>query len=330
MFQKKDKKIGDFFDYLKEKGLSQNSIENVILNWELTQALDFITESKELLPFSKKKSTSVFDFVANSSLSGGSHPCAGVKCRLSRVDQLARFAALYADTVLIQDPLPILVNHYNEGFGDANKYELIAGLHVLYQLKPLLEKGIVGFAATKFHFCKDCYQELVRDTHFEQAEANANAILERMYLRNVKFSLIERDNIPIPVIEVTGPDELVEHGRSYALPLYNKEFKEDLAKFSTSKLPFELTEKLLKKYGVLEGFISPFINDITVQNLYSELYDTQYVTDHEIDFEIITSINDAQTNTLSRALVEGFSHSIPFLADVELSKLLKNVFLKRN
>src|SRR5215216_3414888 len=89
------------YEYLKKKLKSKKTLHEKISEWNAKQTFDFVMECKELLPTQEEKSTSIFDFVANSSLSGGRFPCFGPECRLSRVDDVARFAALYSDYVLI-------------------------------------------------------------------------------------------------------------------------------------------------------------------------------------------------------------------------------------
>lgn len=55
-------------------------------------------------PFRWRPVRNPFSFLANSSLSGAANPCFHPLCRLARAKALGRFAALYADTVLIRDP----------------------------------------------------------------------------------------------------------------------------------------------------------------------------------------------------------------------------------
>lgn len=47
---------------------------------------------------------SLFNFSVNRSLAGFPTPCSDFDCRINNIDNLARFASLYADTIFIPSP----------------------------------------------------------------------------------------------------------------------------------------------------------------------------------------------------------------------------------
>lgn len=53
--------------------------------------------------------TGSFRYVANSALSGLPYPCGGMSCRSKNVSEVANFAALYADQVVLFDPFQRLI-----------------------------------------------------------------------------------------------------------------------------------------------------------------------------------------------------------------------------
>lgn len=311
-----------FFEHLNKKNLSEKSFEEVVAKWTPTQIIDFIIESKALLPTDKAASDSIFDFIANSSLSGGRHPCVAKSCRLSRVDSLARFASLYSDSVLIQDPFPSVKSdsQYTSVKESFLKYDLITTIGILYKLRPLIEKGIIGFAASEFHFCRDCYERYIRDIGFDNTKSKIYKILEHKFLYEVNYKVVVRDNFP--VIEATGPEELVEHGQAYRIPVGEK-LLQAVSKHEKTGKNLLFSKRKVKESGLLDSDINPIISDIVLQNFYSELYHTQYITDHELDLELIGAANATDVNILSNSLIKGFAHSIPYLSDIEVSQLLK-------
>jgi hypothetical protein len=321
----KDTNIDTFYEHLEKNiGFPKKRPDEVIVNWNLTETMDFVFKCKELLPTSVKNSTSMFDFVANSSLSGARYPCIGFECRLSRVDTLSRFASLYSDSVLIHDPFSsINPNHQIEDFENHVKYELLLAIATLLHLKPLVRKGIVGFASSEFHFCQDCYQTHIKDMVFERNKSKISTLLKERILREVSFkAIISHDT---PVIEAEGPEDLVNHGSVLLLLSENSgdELLELAGRKANAKNSSFFSKKDVQKYRLFSAFVSPVIADLTIQNYYSELHGTQYVTDNEVDFALLSTANHSRVNRLSNALAEGLSHSVPYLADIEISKLLE-------
>lgn len=306
-----------FFEFLNKKGLSQHKLEKRIQKWDSVEAIDFVTECRELLPRVKGKGSSLFDFVANLQLSGGPRPCGGLECRIGHADKLARFAALYADRVLIRNPFETYV-----GLAHADEFAMLRianDLHVLHYLRPLLEAGLLGFSASKFHFCATCYERHIRGKYkvFEDRLSKAKTFLEQKYLRETQFFF--RREHDVSIVDHVGPEELIDHSHIIVL----KETPQILERYVGARKPHRLTRSELTKSGILEHRVLPIINDIAVQNWYSSEYGCHYVTDREIDFDLISMVNDSETELYNRAFMGALSHSVPFIDDVELSKLVE-------
>ena len=68
-----------------------------------------------------------FSFLSSSSLRGAANPTADLPCRLDQAQRLARFAALYADTVLIEDPFDYFESDAETDFGKADLGKWVSG-----------------------------------------------------------------------------------------------------------------------------------------------------------------------------------------------------------
>ena len=95
-----------------------------------------------------------FSFIANSSLSGGRHPCSSAGCRIKKVDQLVSFASLYADEVYIQNPFEKVMLDGVENINRVSREELVYGIFNFIRLKPLIEKGIIKYAQNEVSVCQ--------------------------------------------------------------------------------------------------------------------------------------------------------------------------------
>ena len=91
-------------------------------------------------------------FLASSSLSGAGNPCFDPHCCFARAKALGRFAALYADTVLIRDPFGDILH---ESDSARLRLEFALKLGVLDLLRHEIEAGVVIFAPTHFPLCED-------------------------------------------------------------------------------------------------------------------------------------------------------------------------------
>lgn len=304
----------NFFEFLRTKGLTPATIDQTVFNWTSTELLDFIAESRAAVPRPPLMPSSIFDFVANSPLSGGAQPCSHLECRLRHADELARYAVLYADRVLIRDPL--------ERYGDITpasdvvRANLAGDLLVLYYLRPLLEKGILGIASQWVILCEEHQKEV---THMEEAFQRkldkARPLIERKYMKHLKATLKRGDRGPF--IELTGADEITEHSPAFVELL---ECDPVVAKQRDPAKSHTLSQRDLRRF--VDFLIKPIMDDIFVQNWYSVMYGLTYLTDRELDIEIMRAVNDRQTNAQGDVLLEALSHSIPFIYDVPLEKLV--------
>ena len=95
-----------------------------------------------------------FSFIANSSLSGGRHPCANPECRTAKLSELLSFACLYADEVYIQNPFEQVMLKGAERINDADRQELLAGISNYLKLKPYFKKGIIKYAQNGVSLCE--------------------------------------------------------------------------------------------------------------------------------------------------------------------------------
>lgn len=99
-------------------------------------------------------------FCASNSLSGAPYECCEHNCRLSRVDELSKFSALFADNVLyhnfISDISPAF-GHAPERDDDDFRYRAISDIHVLYKLGDLISSGIVQPYTTPHGYCLECF-----------------------------------------------------------------------------------------------------------------------------------------------------------------------------
>lgn len=307
------------FEYLKEINLIPNRIEKEIEKWDASRIITFIDKCAELIPERGEKVSSIFSFISNSHMG-----CNEFGCRIKSIDQLARFAALYADTVLIPN---FFSSNDLKQIDYITKLSIINNLKLLYYIKPLLDSGLMGFARSKVHFCKDCYEKYLKDQKmglFDNKIIKFKQLLKIKYLKETRFFVGKEHGLYF--IKNIGPEELVEHSELYTLL---RSLPSSLHNYNTllkdhESITIELKEKDIIESNILDNHISPIVNDMITQNWYSQLYGgANYLTNRTIDLDIISYINEPNTNIFNEAIIDSFHHSVPFIENIQISKLVK-------
>ena len=308
--------VKEFFEYLAQVGLTEDRLEQTLSGWRSSQLTAFLARYAETFPpFIADGAQPQFSFIANTGLSGGPFPCRRAECRLTRADALGRFAALYADKVLIRDPLELFV-HLQDHVDAEMLPNLADSLRVLYLLRPLLEAELIDLASGTLRVCPNCYRNLLAENGIapERFDRAKDALSDR-FVREV--SVVIRRLAHGAYLEMRGPEALIEHGSGAWGPLDPGELlakKKSGAKLSTAEM---------RKTRALSSFVRSIVDDIALENLFSHRYGVAYLTDREIDFEVLKAVNRPADNRLNHALVSGLAHTLPVVHEVGFQDLLK-------
>ena len=193
----------DLFSFLSSVGFRKRVSDiqrtaGILAGWEPTKIGDFCLEISERLPRPTCIPKSPFSFMGNSSLGGDSLPCSAPYCRMNTVDSMARFAAVYADAVILPDQFDEL----HEGIG--TKYlenfcmDVAIHVHILQYLRPLIEDGLITFGRTAHrHHCTSCYAKAVGESSVEYRDKLTASLrfLEARYQREIEYEVINFDDL---------------------------------------------------------------------------------------------------------------------------------------
>lgn len=83
-----------------------------------------------------------------------------------------------------------------------------------------------------------------------------------------------------------------------------------------------ISKKDYVKSGLLEHFIYPIINDLSLQNWFHHGFGQNYITDRDIDFELINKLNGEEPERNSQYITKGLRHVLPTLKNVRIDELL--------
>lgn len=259
---------------------------------------------------SDNKKNENFSFIANSSLSGGTHPCSHPACRQNRLKQLSSFASLYADEVYIQDPFESIILSEPQEIREIERQELMAGICNYLYLKPLIEKGIVKYAHNMISLCEHHNEKLAKPLS-QQIEKKENKLYELIHEYLIdKCSIVLNGNENTGLfLEVSGPEDFIDHGKTF-LHLYDpipKHIRSCLKK----KLPYNLSKKEIINENILSIIITPILRDLSKQEWHSAFNGTSYLCDNKTQIRIASQINNKAYVANSSAFENGMQHLLP-------------------
>jgi hypothetical protein len=307
--------MNQFFDLLDRKDLTPQNVDIKLWSWSPTEVIEFVELCARHLPSADEPATSIFDFVSSSQLSGGLLPCSELGCRLERVESLGRFAALYAERIVVQNPFEAYLD--SQHLSEMALEDLANDLHVMFYLRPLIESGIITFALNVTHFCKECYRKHTHEPEqFDEKVNQVQKALELQFLKDARFALNKRQGYY--TLEISAPRHL-----THSAAITFEHLPQRLRPYARFRMPYKFSARQVVQSDLLSYMVAPIIDDILVQNWYARLYHSNYITDRDVDFEILSMLNDDSTNERHQVLSETLTHYVPVLGDVELTKLLK-------
>jgi hypothetical protein len=275
--------------------------------FELAETLALITRNHST---QNKPINENFSFIANSSLSGGRHPCSYFDCRQKKISQLITFASLYADEVYIQNPFEKIVLKGVDALGEPDKEELIHGISNYHYLKPLIKKGIIKYANNIVSLCEYHNDKLAKPLSKKITEKE-NKIYDLLH-----EYLIDKCSISFdvgkgagPFLKITGPEGFIDHGEMY-FHLYEP-MPEYIETLRNKNLPYVIPKTDIINESILQLVISPILRDLSNQEWHTSFYGTSYLVDNPTQIKIASKINSQAYVANSEAFEKGMSHYLP-------------------
>ena len=256
-----------------------------------------------------------FSFLASRSIRGGE--CGGYLCRMQKLDLLGRYAALYANRVI----LPLHMSDPSKvKNADQAAHELSEAALALLRLRPLLDAGLVfPVVMISFHcvhtkeWC-DTMTSLVHDV----ADHAANDLQAEFV---TKYQLPEKSPTGRSTIYVDGPEDFVDHGSVVQLFDEGPGWKQRSWKYDREgKVEF----RGRRKVACLEYLFNAIAEDTTFYLAYGRNCNARYLTTRPGEAFLLDWLTDDDEVSASSAALNAYlAHTLPLLGDLPLTKLLK-------
>lgn len=321
--------LHDFFEFIHCEGLNAKNLEarvDLMDGIKLQRLVEILNQLVHVPYEEHGRHKRAFDFEANADLSGGSDWCSSLMCRLRKVDELARFSALYSDKVFIANPFDkyddLDSTFYKEPRIHLARRYLVGDILVLLYLKPLFEAGILFVRVNPSHICFDCINKSVDEgSDIRSVLDNLRNELRKIYYQEPKY--VFRNEKEYYVCTATGTEHLIEHGEIELR--YSKTHHPDLRPIARSlgkKKSKQLSNEELKVVGIVESLLDPVLDGLLVQSFSAKVHGTSYITNKSIEIDLINRTGSKEVANVSTAMLEGFLHSVPNVVSAPLSKLL--------
>ncbi|WP_139167798.1 hypothetical protein [Bauldia litoralis] len=308
--------IGDRID-LSQVG-DRSSLRDQLARLTNAEASDLLSQIKRLLP-KPSNAPSAFRFVANSTLSGFPYPCGQFECRTQRLAEISAFAALYADEIVLFNPMSWFSTHQlkpkTANLDSKALEEFSFRLSQIIALHPLIERKIVTFVdMTTHNYCQNCFQKGLNIanslTHDESTEEDNDPYFQ---IANYYIDLVDvsfegiRDNVAYFRIE--GDKDFIGHETAF----YS--CSADLARGLKKGKKLNIDQVL--RVGVSRSFAHYHSNDISKAHSISNLYGIDKMISSAFQFNILKDYFGEEK------FGQIINVDYPFISGLELNKVVK-------
>ncbi len=269
-----------------------------------------------------------FTQVSSVSLAGGRQPCAGYECRSKKLFELANYAALYADRIYIDNFLGLPPFSDDAAEVEA-QYRFESDLKLMLMIRPLLQDGRIVPVTVKRDYCVHCLAKNAVGTKTKAKIDRAYRWLISRFQHETSVSLHYDDEEDVPFAEISGPDELIEHGGA-CLALYDPRLMPAAAELLAAST---LSHVPVSGAGRKKLQMDAFLADEVLESIAFELniaarLKATFVTDRSIHIQLLERISgDRELLRRNHILQRHLTSIVPFVNDVALDDLLR---LRRN
>lgn len=273
------------------------------------QRKEFYSDSKE------PREIDPFSFIASRSLRGGE--CGAYACRMQKLDLLGRYAALYANRVI----LPLYMSDPEKLSNEkAAAREVSEAALALLRLRPLIDAGLVfPVVMVSFHcvHTKEWCETMTHLVH-DVADHAAKDLQDEFRLM---YQLPEMSPTGRSTIYLDGPEDFVDHGSVVQLFDEGKEWRQKSWRYDREG-KVELRGQ--RKVAALEYLFNAIAEDTTFYLAYGRNRNARYLTNRAGEAFLLDWLTQDEEVAASSAAMNAYlAHSLPLVGDLPLSKLLK-------
>jgi hypothetical protein len=275
-------------------------------------------QSKAQVNSDRSSGIDPFSFVAGRSIRADAG-CGELPCRLEKLDFLGRYAALYANRVILPLPLqdPAKVKHKEEA---AN--QLLNSSFAILRLRPLVDAGLV-FPVTmrSFHSCEHSLAWATETIEVMHAAAD-DAAAHFKDAFTVKYQLPEKSPTGLPSVYVEGPEDFLEHGELVARFDEHRNWRLKSWRYDNNGM-VEL--RGWRKLFFIKTIFTGIADDTSFYLTYGRDNNARYLSSQKGETLLLDLVTeqDEELSASSQAISAFMAHTLPLLGDLPLGALLR-------
>jgi hypothetical protein len=303
--------------------------EDAIFLMPLSRLLDLLDSvTADTFVLNNEFRSSDHTYCASFGMGGGRDECWGLECRQESLNELARFAALYGDQVVVYNSLSDLAPSREQHIPRGDETEVRIGvshdLQLLLAIRPLIEAGKVVLFTPALDFCPACQAEALFGSQAGHRLKRATKQLETQlselpveFYRD-EFSYIAQWKTPGGLFRHEGhlkefdvlPDTIIASPRTV---------KQIEAGKSVC-----LSADMKKKLGLFADEASNVLLSLHFQLSVANAVNALFLTNRDIDVNILSLISrDIQMDKNNKISAKHLTSVVPFAGDVPIASLLR-------
>lgn len=268
--------------------------------------------------FDRNSGIDPFSFVAGRSIRADAG-CGELPCRLEKLDFLGRYAALYANRVILPLPLqdPAKVEHKEQA-----AYQLFNSSLAILRLRPLVDSGLV-FPVTmrSFHNCEHSLvwaNETIEIMH--AAAYDAAACFNNAF--TVKYQIPEKSPTGLASAYFEGPEDFLEHGELVLTFDENADWRLNSWRYDDNGM---VEVRGSRKLFLLKTIFQGIADDTSFYLTYGRDNNARYLSSQKGEtllLDLVTK-HDEELSASSQAISAFMAHTLPLLGDLPFGALLR-------
>jgi hypothetical protein len=313
--------VKPIFDVLERHGLIRDADALTVQTFDPDRVMRIYEDVHKTIledqndQINEAESSDPFKYVASASLRGDS-ACSEVDCRLSKIDFLNRFAALYATEVAV----PLSLRAPDKMVSDPEYAAVVLSRSVLTLLRcrPLIEAGIVRPTLMSTRHCVHDI-DLVRDMSESARDYAFLLAQEHASQFEAIYQTPEKSPSGKSTVYLSGPRDFLEHDMVF---LFDESDSWRLKSWRYGK-EGKVMLRGPRKLEMIASIFDTIASNTSFYLAYGLRHEARLLTDLPGEAILLEDLSEDEEFTANTRALRELTHSLPLLDSLSMSAMIK-------